>query len=198
MTSIARSLVLLPALLCASCELYLLQLGGDDPDPEHGDGDGVFAQTEPLDVTSARLEGDMGSVVGYSADARSIQATGNTLALQAGGGTTQAGAASGVVEEPWAVMMALTVRGAPLDDPALEPGAHLEPGAVVAGRPVALSVLGCSGPASGTWTFDQTTTNVAIDVEEGTAPDTRRADVSARWPDGTVSRASFEYRVAAQ
>jgi hypothetical protein len=192
------------ALSLSGCvELALIELVGDD-ETEEASGDTFdcgdyecgdtydesgtdFAEfdtedyytDDPLVVSDATLAGDMGQVRGFSDDEPLHNAYGyqgySTVEIHARG-TVGTEAAMGILE----------VSGG-LDHPDLQPGAHFEfsmydytsYGSL--DRPLAMDLVGCSGPTEGDWVFDSLADSLEVDVSEGSTEGNLAIDFTATF-----------------
>ena len=115
------------------------------------DFDEWSSSSEALAVDDAYVEGDLGWFTGVSADARVVSA------YQSFGHIDVELRASG---RGWAVMHAIDLQTDQLR------AGDVYDSAETTSR---VSVLGCSGPTDGDWTFDDFANRVIIEVEQGEA-----------------------------
>lgn len=142
--------------------------------------DDFGSSREALAVDDAYVEGDLGDVNGVSAEARVVSAYESfghvDVELRAQG-------------RGWAVMHMLD-----LETDQLRAGDVYDSD----DRTSYVSVLGCSGPSDGQWTYDDFADRVVVEVEQGDEPTKLRVHYYAeyeRYGERTqVVRGSFDVR----
>jgi len=166
----------------AAADRELRDIGGDYRPP-------VVPELDPrtVEVMDGLLVGDMGDYEDFVAPAYEATAEALPFAtlIEIHGG------------EGYWVMTRLLVQGGLMQEE-LDVGAHVEVGRYVGPEALQVTVLGCSGPRHGSWTYDQGATGVIIDIEEGEDPDDRVMRFSATYlHEGRdqVVEGSFGYRV---
>ncbi len=154
-------------------------------DPSYGSYDGYYSTPSNLEIRSGYLSGTMGDVT-FANDAWRIE--GSNF-----GGYTQieleASAATG------AAMTILNIQGG-LDNPVFVPGAALSFDSSSYSSTVEVTVVGCSGPSSGSWVYDHSSEQVDVRVDVGPAPNMRHFSYVATFDDGTgrqQTTGSFDY-----
>jgi hypothetical protein len=146
-------------------------------------------------VAPHHLSGDMGSVSGF--DGHIYRST--AYGFEGGEGyaaTATVQINSGDAAAPWAVMSLMNIQGG-LDHPEIAPGAVLRYRNSYPEDSTALfiTLLGCSGDAEGSWTFDQYADEVEVHVEEGATEGALRLDFRARFTrmDYTTGESALQY-----
>lgn len=127
------------------------------------DFDDWSSSSEALAVDDAYVEGDLGDVQDVSTDARVVSAYESfghlDIELRAQG-------------RGWAVMHAID-----LETDQLRAGDVYDSDDTTS----RVSVLGCSGPSDGQWTYDDFADRVIVEVEQGAAPNQLRVHYYAEY-----------------
>lgn len=128
----------------------------------------------PVDLRGGSLLGDMGRVQGFADEEPMLRGWSSD-------GYTNIEVHAQAADGSGAAMAILGLSGE-LADPSLEPGAHLEFNQFdYPTTGIYLSLIGCSGPAEGSWEFDQSATTVVVDVSAGETPDSKVLDFTATF-----------------
>ena len=138
---------------------------------------------EELVVTDAFMAGDLGDVYGFAEtpfEVSAVRADYGGDVIRFDGTDSRSG--------QW-VMAQVDISGG-LDQEVFRPGASVTVSAY-GESDVYASGLGCSGPAVGTFTFDQSPDRMQIDVSEGSTPGARRFDIQLEFGTQIVDM-SFE------
>lgn len=144
--------------------------------------DDTYANPNALDIRSASLAGDMGSVRGFADDEASFLGYdyGSYASVE-----VHAQAPDG------AAMAILQIEGG-LDNPELVDGAHLEfRNYEYTDSGLYVYVIGCSGPVEGNWVFDQSADDLVVDVSVSPEGNTV-LDFGATFSDGQTVVGSTE------
>ena len=188
----------LSLVLVLGCDYYY---GGSGGSRSYGSGDdGYWAgddgttgtapvyvpEGEEIVVTNAFMAGTLGDVEGFAEtpfQVSAVRTEWGTDLIRFDGTDSRSG--------QW-VMAQVDISGG-LDQEVLRPGASVEIDEWGLSTPsVSASGLGCSGPAVGTFTFDQSAQGMRIDVSAGSTPGTRRFDVQLEFSGTYVVDMSFE------
>jgi hypothetical protein len=151
----------------------------DWDDTEYED---TYANPSALDIRSASLAGDMGSIRGFADEQPSYLGYdyGSYASVE-----VHAQAPDG------AVMAILQIEGG-LDNPELAPGAHLQfRNYEYTDSGLYIYVIGCSGPVEGNWVFDESAGDLVVDVSV-TPEGTTVLDFVATFSDGQTVVGSTE------
>ena len=156
---------------------------GDDRDTPGPSAPGATGSASSAIHRTARTDsfrGDLGTVQGFDG-------VGATLAGTDYGTSSTVRIDAENTTDRWWAMTQLSVTGT-LHHASLVPGAHLVfasrsrvTGASAGATPLFMSVLGCSGPRHGQYTYDHTAEQVTVDVSEGPTADTRRLAFDAQF-----------------
>lgn len=135
------------------------------------------------------LQGNLGNVTSFSSAAPEL-----SIRRSTGSAYVRIDALN--TSARWWAMTALTVTGG-LTHASLQPGAHLTfTSSSASTNGLRVSVLGCSGPARNTYSYDHPAERVDVDVMEGSDPNTNRMVFTAYFRhDGAMQtvQGSFEY-----
>lgn len=156
--------------------------GGSTYTPDYGYSDPSY-----LDIQSGYISGDLGDVT-FAQDA--WRTDGNDF-----GSYTQIEVEAGTARDGWAAMHVLNIDGG-IHNPLFVPGAALSFDSSSYSGAASVSVVGCSGPSSGTWVFDSSSQQVDVWVDVGSAPNTRRFTYVATFDDGSrrqTTEGTFQY-----
>ena len=166
----------------------------DVPAPE-GDWSAPTPTEDPytapgiLTVENGSQSGDMGSIRSFSGPATNIGGSDHYDPSFASIRLDSTGAG-------WWVMSTINISG-DLAGPAFAPGTRRTFTSGVYVGDAWVTVVGCSGPELGNYTFDSSGYEVEISVQS-LPSGMRRMSYEVRFSDGALTRGAFDYRLQAQ
>lgn len=150
--------------------------------PDYGYSDPSY-----LDIQDGYIAGSLGDVT-FANDAWRTDGTDF-------GTYTQVEVEAGSSTDGWAAMNIVNIEGG-VHNALFVPGAALSFDSSSYSGAVGVTVVGCSGPSSGTWSYDSPSQQVDVWIDVGSAPNMRRFTYVATFNDGSrmqTTQGAFEY-----